>query len=136
VHWFRVAEKFNISGGSQRGIILVETLVALAILGVVAVAFLGGLATTSRAVVIIDERATAESLARSQMEWAKDAVYEYEASGYSAAPIPGDQDYLNYSATIAASPINDPDDGIQKLTVTVKHHDEEVITLQGYKVDR
>ena len=120
----------------ESGVSLLETVMALAILSVIAVAFLSGLATTSRAVFIADERSTAESLARSQMEWAKDTDYVYDATEYSPAPIPGGKDYINYSATIAAEPLRNPDDGIQKITVTVKHSGRGVIKLEGYKVDR
>ena len=111
-------------------------MVALAILGTIAVTFLSGLATSSKASFIADEQATAESLARSQMEWAKNADYVYGANQYSPAPIHSGKDYIDYSVTIAAEPLHDPDDGIQRITVTVEHSGEGVITLEGYKVDR
>jgi hypothetical protein len=105
-------------------------------LGTIAVAFLGGVATSSRDVYTADERATAESLARSQMEWAKSASYSYNATSYSTAPIPIHKDYINYSANITAEPLHEPDDGIQKITVTITHSGEAVYRLEGYKVDR
>lgn len=122
--------------GGELGAILIETLVALALLGIIAVTFLSGLATTSRAVIITDERATAESLAQSQMECVRNADYVYGTSEYSLAPVPSEQDYINYSATINVESLHDPDDGIQKIIVTVKRCDKEVIKLEGYKVDR
>ena len=30
----------------------------------------------------------------------------------------------------------DTDVGLQRIKLIIKHHDEEVITLEGYKVDR
>ena len=120
----------------ESGATLLEVVVALAILGTIAVAFLSGLATTSKAAFTADEQATAESLAQSQMEWVKDADYVYSATEYSLTPIPGVKDYINYSAVITAESLHDPDDGIQKITVTVKHSDEVVIKLEGYKVAR
>ncbi|NIU59240.1 MAG: prepilin-type N-terminal cleavage/methylation domain-containing protein [Phycisphaerae bacterium] len=122
----------------ESGVTLIETVVALAILSAIAVAFLSGLglATTSRAVFIADERTTAESLARSQMEWAKSVGYEYDATEYFPAPIPSGKDYINYSATIAATSLRPSDDGIQKIVVTIKRYDKEVFKLEGYKVDR
>jgi prepilin-type N-terminal cleavage/methylation domain-containing protein len=120
----------------ETGQTLIETLVALAILGVIAVAFLSGLTTTSRVAYTADERATAESLARSQMEWAKNASYSYDATSYSIAPIFATDDYINYSANIAAEPLHDPDDGIQKITVIITRSGEVVFQLEGYKVDR
>ena len=133
---FQVTRRLSIFAGHESGIGLIETVVALAIIGTVAVTFLSGLTTTFKAAFIADERATAGSLAQSQMEWAQNASYSYNATDYSPATIPSAKDYTNYSATIAAEPLHDPDDGIQKITVTVKHSGEGVIKLEGYKVDR
>ena len=120
----------------EAGTTLIETVVALAILGTIAVAFLSGLATTSRAAFIADEQATAESLARSQMEWVKNASYSYNAISYSPALIPGGKDYLNYTVSVSAESLHDPDDGIQKITVVVKRSETVVTKLEGYKIDR
>jgi len=120
----------------EAGTTLIETVVALAILGTIAVAFLSGLATTSRAAFIADEQATAESLARSQMEWVKNASYSYNAISYSPALIPGGKDYLNYTVSVGAESLHDPDDGIQKITVVVKRSETVVTKLEGYKIDR
>ncbi len=120
----------------QSGTTLIEAMVALALLGIIAVAFLSGLATTVKATVIADEQATAGSLARSQMEWVKGSAYVYDASSYSAAAIPDGEDYDGYSAAIAAAPLNNPDDGIQKITVAVSRNSKEVARLVAYKVDR
>ena len=133
---YKMTKRFKAASGNEAGISLMETLVALAILGIIAAGFLSGLSTTAKSSLIVDERATAESLARSQIEYAKTVGYVYEATEYTAAPIPSGENYSNYSVSISAEPLNNPDDGIQKITVTVTHYDEEVITLEGYKVDR
>jgi len=132
----RLLRILRIFTSRESGVTLIEAVVALAILGTIGVTFLSGLATTSKAAFIADEQATAESLAQSQMEWVKNAGYSYNATAYSSAPIPGSKDYINYSVTIAAEPLHNPDGGIQKITVTVKRSDEGVIKLEGYKVDR
>ncbi len=118
----------------ESGVTLLETVVALAILGTIAVTFLSGLVITTKAAFTTDERATAESLAQSQMEGVKNA--SYNAAGYSPAPIPTGKDYINYSADITAESLNTPDEGIQKITVTVKRSGEQVFTLEGYKLSR
>jgi len=132
----RFLRTLSIFTGRESGVTFIETVVALAILGVIAVTFLNGLTTASKATFIADERATAESLARSQMEWVKNTSYSYNATEYSPAPIPSGGDYVNYAAIIAAEPLHNPDDGIQKITVTVKRSDKGVIKLEGYKADR
>jgi type II secretory pathway pseudopilin PulG len=120
----------------EAGTTFLETVVALAILGTIAVTFLSGLATTSQAAFIADEQSTAKSLAQSQIEWTKNANYIYSATEYSPAPIPGGKDYIDYSVNITAQPLHSPDDGIQKITVIVKRSDEVVTKLEGYKLDR
>ena len=139
----------------EKGVGLIEVLIALAILGLVAVAFLSGLTTASRALIIADERTTAESLAKSQMEYVKQQPYEFAAddsqveyepisgipAGYticsiSRAGTTASSTHPGYFISVDADPLHDPDDGIQKITVVVKHGDKEVITLEGYKVNR
>jgi prepilin-type N-terminal cleavage/methylation domain-containing protein len=120
----------------ESGMTLLETVIAVAILGAVAAAFLGGVAASSRGVYTADEQATAEGLARSQMEWAKNATYSYDATSYSIAPIPMNDDYTGYSANITAESLHGSDDGIQKITVTIMRSGKPVFKLEGYKVDR
>ena len=125
---FRVAKRLK---GNETGVTLVEALVALAVLGLIAVAFLSGLTTAAQATLIADERATAESLARSQMEYVKNLDYD---SSYTPDEIPAEYD--GYSATIDAEDLPDTDGDIQKIRVTVYHGTKQVLTVDGYKVDR
>ena len=132
----RIFHRLKMLIARESGATLIETVVALAVLGTIGVTFLSGLTTTSKAAFVSDEQATAESLAQSQMEWAKNTSYSYNATGYTSAPIPTGKDYLDYAATIVAAPLRNPDDGIQRITVTVKRSGETMIKLEGYKVDR
>jgi type II secretory pathway pseudopilin PulG len=133
VDLFRLSRIFH---RCEKGVTLLETVIAVSILSTVAVAFLSGISTSSKGVYISDEGATAESLARTQMEWAKNASYSYNATSYSIASIPAGRDYVNYSANITAEPLHEPDDGIQKISVTITRSGETVFRLEGYKVDR
>lgn len=120
----------------QSGVTLVESLVSLAILGTVTVAFLGGLGTTSRAAIVSDRHSTAENLAQVQMETVRLVAYVYEASSYPPEPLPAGDDYAVYSAAIVAEPLNSPDDGIQRITVTISRAGVAAYTLVNYKADR
>lgn len=138
---FRVAKKFK---GNEAGFSLVETLVALAILGSIAVVFLSGLATAAKATFIADERATAESITRSQIEYVQSQDYiDYSVldhEEYEELALDVDSVYI---IELTAAPINpdtglpsDQDDGMQKITVTVQRGEKSVLTVEDYKVDR
>lgn len=113
----------------ERGISLIETIVALALLGIIGVAFLGALATTSTSRLVADEHVSARILAESQMEDIKKQTY-----AFSYDPVPVSTEYPGYSATVN---INNMRNGnIQKITITIKHHGQDIETLEGYKVNR
>ena len=116
---------------SQRGMGLVETLAAVAILGTAVVAFATGLGAGSIAVGEHDGQATAQGLAQSQMEYTKSYAYNPGAVHYPLLDAPEGYD-LNVSASTA--PGGDAD--IQKITVTVSRGGEEIIQIEDYKVNR
>jgi prepilin-type N-terminal cleavage/methylation domain-containing protein len=122
--------------GTSRGVTLIEVLIALALFTIIAIVFLGGLTVAARAVFIGDQRTTAESLARAQMEYVKSQAYspaewDYEITAtsrtrtyheepdkrptwWSDVPedIPPELDamYHAYAVRVDAEPIEDPDD--------------------------
>jgi len=149
------------SQGRSHGFTLIEVLIALALFAIIAIVFAGGLATASRAVLIADVRTRAESLARTQMEAVKNPSCHYveapDGGVYNYTKITGiPEGYDICSLNRMGVPANcDPDEliiaipwdsgnntavdidnGLQKITLVIKHDDEEVITLEGYKVDR
>ncbi len=115
----------------ERGTTLVETLVALALLGIIVSVLLGSVSTSARTTLIADERATAEGLAWSQPEYVKGLVYVPGATEYPSAPVPSGDDYASYSVNITSEPL---DNFIQKVTVIITHFGEEVFSLESYKV--
>ncbi|MDP2932039.1 MAG: type II secretion system protein [Chloroflexota bacterium] len=118
----------------EAGIMLLETLVALAVLGVAGVAFVSALGTVSKATTIADERAVAESLVRSQLEYVGSYAYQAVPTTYPADPtltIPA-----GWTITSTAALVHVTDDGIQKVTVQVTHLGKAVLSVVTYKVNR
>ena len=140
----------------QKGMTLIEVLIAIAILGMIAVPFLTALSTSSRALIIADERTTAESLVRSEMEYVKNCTYNPTGFSYQIPPAADntpwgglhdlDSYYIDagYSVNVTGVPI-DPTTGaalssgdmnIQNITVKVYHGAKLVLTTSTYKVNR
>jgi len=138
----------------ERGFSLAEVMIAIAVLGIVSVAFLSAMSTASRAVLIADEQASAESLARSEMEYVKSqnystAPWSYELpSGTSPTgqfPTWWDEDdpptlppdYDGYIVTVSAEPLHAIDDGLQRITVVISYMEKpEVVSLESYRSTR
>lgn len=111
------------------GISLVESAVALALVGVIGVGFLAALGTSSNSRAIADEQVASRLLAESVMENIKQA--EFAASYTVNATLL--EEYSGYAATANVTSLGT---GIQKITVTVNHRNRDVHVLEGYKVDR
>ena len=134
----------------QEGQGLIEVLIAVAILGIVAVAFLSALTTASSALILADERTIAESLARSELEYIKNSAYNNTNNPpqYSLDPAIDIPDGYNIDIeAVRLDPEDDGtenDDGIQKITVEVYRQDgptpspedKLILSTADYKVNR
>ena len=66
--------RFRVVRG-QKGLTLIEVLVAVGILAAIGVTFMASINTAQKGVGMLDEKTQAEALARSQLEQIKDAPY-------------------------------------------------------------
>jgi len=147
--------------GSSRGFSLIEVAIAIALIGVIAVAILGALSYASMVLIITDRQATAESLAKSQMEYVKNQEYaeapnggvvNYEEipstsipDGYTICSVNRDDEIVDNVTGIPWNSGNNTavyeDNGFQKVTVIVSYDIvrpenrvvEEQFILVGYK---
>lgn len=126
----RLARVKNRAHG-QKGLGLVETLVAVAILGTSVVAFVAALSAGSIAVGEQDEKVVAQSLAQTQLEYTKSYLYDPEATTYPTVDTPED-----YIISVNVTSIPDTDADIQKITVTISRDSENILTVEDYKVNR
>jgi Tfp pilus assembly protein PilV len=116
---------------SERGVALLEALVATAILGMTLVVFIAGLSTGLLSTGQSDRLSTAHELARSQLEYTKAAAYNAAPYAYPTVTPPA-----TYGVTAAASAIGGADANIELITVQVSKDGNAVYTLEGYKVNR
>ena len=129
------------AGNREAGVSLIETLVSVAILGLVVVCFMNGLSTLSRSDLILRQQAQAEGLARSQIESIKSQNYTFTGHGnYTLISAPS-----GYTIAATVTPINPAtgaaladgeDNGVQTVSVTVSYSGTSLLTLAGYKVSR
>jgi len=139
---------------SEKGVTFIEVLIALLVLSIFSGAFLMGLATSSRAVIMADEKTTAESLARCQLESIKIQQYVPAADGdvavydLTGSSSPGYNIYsIGRDDAEVAGVVGVPwdtssntavgiDAGLQRVKLVIKHGEDIVLTIEDYKVDR
>ena len=116
---------------SQKGMGLVETLVAVAILGTSVVAFVVGLSAGSLSVNEHDKETIAQGLAQTQMEYTKNYAFIPGAVTYPTLAVPP-----TYSVSVDVLAVPGADANIQKVTVSVLKDSVNIITISDYKVNR
>ncbi len=116
----------------EEGVGLVETLIAVGILGLALTALLAAVSTGSLATSRSQERVTAENMARSQLEYVKSQPYATPPASYATVtPSPG-----GYAVSAVVEAIPDADSAIEKVTVTVTRDGKTLFVTEDYKVDR
>jgi prepilin-type N-terminal cleavage/methylation domain-containing protein len=112
-------------GRGEKGVVLIELLVAIAILGVVSVGFLSALVTGYHGVVVIHDRTTAESLTRTAFEKMRVAPFPY---GDSTTPA-GKFDVVVDGVFVTTGYEEVSSSDIQLITVTIRRHADGTVVL-------
>ena len=112
----------------QKGMTLIDTLIALGILAAVGIAFMNALSTGSSTSGQINDVAIAERLVRNQLEDIKNASYDVTAPyEYPIIDHPA-----NYPVSVDVEP--NGDNTLQDITITVSHEEGTLVTLDTFKV--
>ena len=116
---------------SERGFALMESLIAVASLGLTLVVCIAGLSTGLLATGQADRLSTAHELARSQVEYTKNDAFHVAPFTYPTVTPPA-----TYAVTSTASTISGGDANVESITVSVSKDGVAVFSLEGYKVNR
>jgi prepilin-type N-terminal cleavage/methylation domain-containing protein len=134
--------------GNQKGLTLVEVLIALTIFAAISVSLFIALNVSHKTTHSVNEQTTAESLTRAELEYIKSCDYDAENN----PPVYGVDPDLVIPTKYSIGPPGGPpvvaerldpegdgfdnDDGIQKVTVKVYYDGELVLTTASYKMMR
>src|ERR1035437_4962520 len=124
---------------------MIDTVVALALLGIFGVVFLSAISTSTITMAGIEDKVNVNNLARAQMEYTKNS----NSSPYHSAPynyqtldkLALDNPYAitvptGYSINVTAATILNLNANIQQITVTIYRNQQSELVLSDYKVNR
>ncbi|MFC1917967.1 hypothetical protein ACFLXH_04865 [Chloroflexota bacterium] len=115
----------------EKGVALVESLIAVAIVGTVVITLIISLATGSLAIRETDEEVVVQSLARTQLEYIKGYTYDPDATTYPTVSMPP-----GYTISVGVSSTPDADPDIQKITANISRGGALILAIEDYKVNR
>ena len=116
---------------SQSGMSLVETVVAIGILGIAITTFVTGLSTGSISVREMERQAITQRLARTQLEYVKSYAFEPGTATYPVVSTPE-----GYTVSVNVTAVTGGDTRIQKITVVVQMEGDDLLSIEDYKVNR
>jgi type II secretory pathway pseudopilin PulG len=126
---FKLGKDIIIRG--EQGVTLVESLVAIGILGGGVMTLILAMSSGALAIKENDQQAVAQSLARTQIEYTKNYAYDADAVTYPAVSAP---DGYDISVEVAAVPGGS--ENIQKISASISRNGAVILTAEDYKVDR
>ena len=125
---------------NQAGFSLIEVILAIGLISIFSLSIPSALSGTSRATITTNKHITAESIARSQMDYVQKQPYDSANATPVYLVIPDIPDSYSIVTPMAArldprGDGTDNDDGLQEITVTVKQNGKIVFTLIDYKLN-
>lgn len=128
----------------EKGIVLIEVLAAIAILGVVGVAFLSALTSAYGAIIVADRHTRAESLTRTAFEYMRSLPYEGTDFNDPRAALPGawqpDDEFgypyypgSDYKVQVTSSKLED--NSTWEIVVVIWYGVKAVNTTTTYRTD-
>ncbi|MBN2099090.1 MAG: type II secretion system protein [Dehalococcoidia bacterium] len=123
----------TLQGRGQKGYVLIELLVAMAIFGIISVGFLTAMVAGYHGVVVAHEQTMAQNLTRTTLENVRDAAYpvmDYTTTT-SRFDVEVGAEYIDEDFVTSEDPTS-----VQRITVTVKHHGSggTILATQALKV--
>ncbi len=113
---------------AQKGFVLIETLVAVGIIGTAVLGSMIAVSTASRVTSEVEEKVTAQWLAASQVDQIRGAAFVITPGTYAAIPAPAGYSVQNTTANYGLPALN-----LQQVTVTVSKGGVTVLTTKFLK---
>jgi type II secretory pathway pseudopilin PulG len=126
--WLKTIIKCRNKHSSERGFSLIESAVAILLMGGCVLTLVMSMSGGALAVQKDDQEVTAQGLARTQMETVKNSAF---GSSYSAVTAPA-----GYAVSVTVESVPGADTNIQQVIAVVTRDGNTVFTLQDYKVNR
>ena len=122
---------FGKNSDSERGFVLIEMMLAVAIVGTAMLAVVTAFSTASKTAQFVDSAATSQWLATSQMELVRAATFVPTPGTYAAVTAP-----TGFAVTNVTSAVAGGDANIQIVTVTITEDGATVFEASTMKVNR
>jgi len=119
------------SDRSERGFVMIEMMLAVAIVGTAMLAVVTAFSSASKTAQFVDEASTAQWLSTSQMELVRAAAFVATPGIYATVTPPA-----GYVITNATSDVVGGDPNIQIVAVTITQDGDTVFEASTMKVNR
>lgn len=128
-HCSKIGHILSLLGWRQGGMTMIEAVITLAMLGIIGVAALSGLASLVISGGVVVDRASVVAIAQRQLEYVKVLPYQAAPSTYAVIDVPA-----LYQVTCEAQSL--PDGNMQKVVVAVTKGGRSLLVIEDIKVNR